>query len=135
MNTPLRFACFLLPFLLLACSKSDDLDGVWKNDDGNLITFQADSVALLGQEGLNGNDKGRYRMNGDTIYVLTDPQTDALGVVRNEYVLVRRADTLFLHRITLFRSGMSHSVSGDDLAKKLGKTPKKLAFRKKGSDS
>ncbi len=119
-------ACLALVFA--ACSEAPTCEGVWRSGDGNLMTLQADSVALLGMEGLEGHDSGRWTLVDDTVRVLTDAQVDEYGAVRNEYVFLHARDTLHLLGITLFRAGDTRSTSGEQLARSTGKPLSRFAF-------
>jgi hypothetical protein len=118
----------LAAMLCASCSRSPDLQGTWKNADGNLLTFSADSMVLLGQEGLRGGDTGTYVLRDGVIHVVTRTQSDSLGSVHNEYFLLHRNDSLLLQRWALYRGSDYHEIALDDFAKRVGKSPERFAF-------
>jgi hypothetical protein len=118
----------VLAVTLAACSKAPSFEGSWRSADGNLMTLQADSVALLGMEGVEGHDAGRWSVSHDTLRVLTDAQVDGGGAVRNEFVFLHARDTLHLLGITLYRPGDTRSTSGEQLARSTGKPLSRFAF-------
>lgn len=123
----------LLPLLLfiISCGSEPDIAGEWKNGDGNLLTLKTGGGAMLGQEGYAQMDSARYVRNDDTVVVSTLPASDELGGYHNEYVLVYARDTLFLHKVTLFREGYVNSTTGAELSRRLGKPEWRLAFARR----
>ena len=92
----------LLPLLLLAgCSGEADtaerLPGAWKNGDGNLIFFNEDGKAAIGQEGLEGEGECRYEVDGDSVKLITLP--DGPEDSGNIFDLYYSGDTLYLSLI------------------------------------
>lgn len=118
----------VLAVTLAACSKAPSLEGNWRSADGNLMTLESDSVALLGMEGVEGHDAGRWSVSRDTLRVLTDAQVDDGGAVRNEFVFLYARDTLHLLGLTLYRPGDTRSTSGEQLARSTGKPLSRFAF-------
>lgn len=128
-----RIFATLAPALVLAvvfaaCSKAPSFEGQWRSADGNLMTIQADSVALLGMEGYEGHDAGRWTVSDDTVRVLTDAQVNEGGAVRNEFVFLYARDTLHLLSLTLYRPGDTRSTTGEQLSRSTGKPLSRFAF-------
>ncbi|MBN1446796.1 MAG: hypothetical protein JXA28_02600 [Bacteroidetes bacterium] len=119
---------FLL--LLAGCSGEADtaerLPGAWKNGDGNLIFFEAEGKATIGQEGLEGRGDCRYEVDGDSVKLITLP--DGPEDSGNIFDLYYSGDTLFMAAITLVRPGERSRISGDQLQIRLGKPLYKLHF-------
>ena len=122
----------VLTLLLVSCSRSPKLEGTWKNGDGNLLTFSNNGDVTLGQEGLQGSDSGSYKVRDGTVHVVTKTQSDRLGSFHNEYFLLYRNDSLLLQRVTLYRGKDFHEISLDSLAQRMGKSPQRFAFVRKG---
>ncbi len=117
----------LLAFVTLAaCSNQNDVEGKWKNRDGNLIRFDDKGKAWLGQEGYPDEGECAYKMSGDTIIVSTIPEGgDSLY---NTYRMLLSDDTLRIVVFGLHATGMEQLVPIEEFAKRSGKPMDKLAF-------
>ena len=130
-----RYALFCAAALILlaGCSTQPDVEGKWKNGDGNLIRFDAEDKAWLGQEGYPDEGECRYRMSGDTIVVSTKPEgADSLY---NSYRMLLTYDTLRIVVFGLHAGGVEQLVPVEEFAKRSGKPLDKLAFVKMKEDS
>ncbi len=120
----------VLGILLIAaaCGGPDieaQLQGQWKNGDGNMLRFAGEEKAFIGQEGLSGEGECRYETIGDSVRVRTLPGDD--GAV-NTYFLHLKADTLYLDAISLERTGQRQTIRSDEFARRSGKPAYKLHF-------
>jgi hypothetical protein len=119
---------FLL--FLAGCSGEADtaerLPGAWKNGDGNLIFFEEEGKATIGQEGLEGRGDCRYEVDDDSVKLITLP--DGPEDSGNIFELYYSGDTLYMAAITLVRPGERSRISGDQLQMRLGKPLYKLHF-------
>ena len=126
------FRSILFPSLvaigLLSCAKKLDVNGMWQNHDGNRITFMGADSAVLGQQGLEGGERGTYTVLKDTIRVVTN-EGDSQG--KMVYMFVMREGRLYISRVTNERPGAFQSMDGEQFAKQFGKTPEQLAFSRK----
>ncbi|MDT8325045.1 MAG: hypothetical protein RRA94_13105 [Bacteroidota bacterium] len=129
---------FLLVILLVvasACGGRDteaQLQGPWKNGDGNLLRFAGGDKAFIGQEGLSGEGECRYEVIGDSVRVRTLPGDDASV---NTYFLHLAGDTLYLDAISLERPGQRQRIAGEELARRTGKPAYKLHFTRIAEDT
>lgn len=119
----------LLAFVtLVACSTQNDVEGKWKNGDGNRIRFDDKGKAWLGQENFPDEAECTYKMSGDTIIVSTIPEGgDSLY---NTYRMLLSDDTLRIVVFGLHATGMEQLVPIEEFAKRSGKPMDKLAFIK-----
>ncbi len=121
----------LFIFLLIAAASCDgpdtetQLQGQWKNGDGNLIRFAGEEKAFIGQEGLSGEGECRYTIEGDSVRVRTLPGDDQSV---NVYFMHLAGDTLYLDAISLERPGQRQTIGGEELARRTGKPAYKLHF-------
>jgi hypothetical protein len=132
----LRLPATLLPVLVLlpivmllsSCGGPDveeQLQGKWKNGDGNLIRFGAENTAFIGQEGLSGEGECRFEITGDSVRVTTLPGEEQQT---NTYYMRLAGDTLYLDAIALERPGHRQRISSEDFALRTGKPSYKLHF-------
>lgn len=128
---------FLFSFVLLlfhGCSSEPEVNGSWKNGDGNLLVLNDDGTARLGQEGLSGFAPAKYILIEDTLTVETIPE-DTTAPATEEYILVLRSDTLHLEWITRKRPGDVRSTSVDQMSRTIGKPKWKFAFYRISEES
>jgi hypothetical protein len=123
-------ALFLLLLLAVisSCGGPDvetQLQGKWKNGDGNLIRFAGEERAFIGQEGLSGEGECRFTVTGDSVRLRTLPGDDQSV---NVYFMHLAGDTLYLDAISLERPGQRQTIAGEELARRTGKPAYKLHF-------
>jgi hypothetical protein len=112
--------------LFAACSSEPDIVGKWKNGDGNLIRFDDEGKAWLGQEGFSDEGECNYTVAGDTIVVTTLPEGgDSLY---NSYRMVLSGDTLRIAVFGLHATGMQQLIPIEEFALQSGKPMDKLTF-------
>ncbi len=104
----------------------DRLPGSWKNGDGNLIRFDADGAAAVGQEGLSGEGACRYEVRGDTIVVtmIAEEETEAYVVYRMRL----DGDTLRINSLERHVAGEVSAITVEQYARQVGRPLYKLDF-------
>ena len=126
-----RILPLLILLLLVSCSPEDrPLTGTWKNGDNNTLEFSGDSTAVMGMDGLEARVQGAYRLREDTVYVWSEKEQVEGVEVYNEYVFEYKNDSLFLVSIALYRGGDMQRLYAGELAERLGKSARQLAFVK-----
>jgi hypothetical protein len=118
----------LLAVIAAGCSSQSDVKGMWTNSDSSTLELKADSVAIMGQTGLEGDVKGVYWMDGDTVWVKSPLDSNVSAEVYNLFTLHHSNDSLYLVRIALYRGSDFQSLEGEEFAKRLGKSPGEMAF-------
>ena len=121
---------FMTLLFCTSCSQNPDVQGKWKNANGETLNFSTDSSVVLGQEGSEGGLEGRFTIDGDTVRITTAPAMDDLGEFHNEFVLVARDEKLQMVAVTLHRAGDFDTISISELAKKLRKSEDEYAFKR-----
>ena len=125
----LLLSVLLLPLLFcVSCSQSPDVQGLWKNTNGETLTFNADSTVMMGMEGVEGGLPGRFSVDRDTVRITTLPAVDELGEYTNEYMLAMREERLQLVSFSLVRGSDYPMTFVADLAKRLRKSESDYAF-------
>jgi|GEM_PF-1325855 len=118
---------------LVACSRQSDLEGTWKNGDGNLIRFEGGGKAWLSQEGLSGEGECSWTRSGDSIVVTSIPSNDDPSW--NTYRMFLVGDTLHFVSIGLHpREGEVYELPIEEFALRSGKPLYKLSFTRIGED-
>lgn len=124
------FLTVLLLGIVVACDREatveERLQGTWKNGDGNLLRFEEDGRALVGQEGLSGEGECSYELREDSVSVTMIPDEDP--ELRIVYRLRLDGDTLrllFFERHTPYGMG---SVTAEQYAQQIGRPVYKLDF-------
>jgi hypothetical protein len=102
--------------------------GTWKNSQGQILTFKADSSVMLGQEGYEGGSAGRWFYSGDTLIVRDQSVMTQEGEVFNEYYMIPEDGELRLVFFTLHRGADIMTQSLEQLAPRMGKTVKQYNF-------
>lgn len=107
-------------------SIEDRLPGAWKNGDGNLIRFDADGAAAVGQEGLSGEGACRYDVRGDTIVVtmIAEEKTEVYVVYRMRL----DGDTLRINTLERHVGGQVSVITVEQYAEQVGRPLYKLDF-------
>ena len=130
-----RAALFLVLFLAASfagCGGESDTDvaevirGSWKNGDGSLMRFMEEGRAAIGQEGLEGEGACEYEVEGDSVRLVTLPESP--GDPRNIFEFHYSGDTLYMTAVTLLRPGERTRFSQEELPALLGKPMYKLHF-------
>ncbi|MBR9978984.1 MAG: hypothetical protein KFH87_12935 [Bacteroidetes bacterium] len=130
------FLTILLLSIVVACEREatvdEQLQGTWKNGDGNLLRFEGDGRALVGQEGLSGEGECRYELRGDSVSVTMIPDEDP--ELRIVYRLWLDGDTLRLlsfERHTPYGMG---SLTAGEYAQQTGRPAYKLDFTRTATE-
>lgn len=125
---------FLIACTFLACSQQPDFEGVWRNNDSATLQLRDDSIAVMGQEGIDADVDGTFWSTHDTLWIRSGVE-DAQGVdMYNTFTFVYRNDSLHLIEIALHRGDDFQKLKGDEFAKRLGKRPEDMAFVRGGGE-
>lgn len=116
--------------LFAACSKESAYEGTWKNSDNATLEFRDDTTAIMGQEGIDGDVQGTYWTSGDTLWVKSGQEPGTTEEVYNLFTFYHRNDSLQLLEIALFRPSDRQTLTGSELARRLGKRTEDMAFVK-----
>ena len=125
-----RMLIFLIAAAMFAACNSeppieDQLNGSWKNGDGNIIRFADGAKAAVGQEGLSGEGECRFEVRQDTIVVTMLPDGPS-----DTYVIYRMRlenDTLRIASLERHAPNSVRTLTVEQYAQQAGRPLYKLA--------